>query len=369
MRKRLLPMTALLLALVCLMGIGGVWASWQYAAGPASVVNPRMAVSLQEFRYGMLYITSVSPAGGSYHSVSAYRTADLDMHADITLNSSTSSSLTLDVTFYNNTDTSFYYNKTETMSWDNANIGYTISGIAQKDEIPAKTFKTISVTFAFEGNNVSSADLLADLRFHFVVDKDSIGSIVARTAVDRFRDILNNVVFANSYQTLEDAMNNRSGFNKASAVTYIGNVHGSSNTDSRVIENLFGEEFMSMDLDGDGKAEPITMMIKRENLDNNTQTGDAYTYTSWGRENTVYGAEMTLYITAKDLSDVSGGEPVVVYAAAFTKLEGADTWTDLVSLTKGTAEANNYGGYGSANSFNTDTWVSDDGKTMDDLAR
>ena len=31
------------------------------------------------------------------------------------------------------------------------------------------------------------------------------------------------------------------------------------------------------------------------------------------------------------------------------------------------ANANNYSGYGSANSFNTDTWKSDDGKTIEEL--
>jgi len=51
----------------------------------------------------------------------------------------------------------------------------------------------------------------------------------------------------------------------------------------------------------------------------------------------------------------------------FTKLPGAEKWTELVPLTVGTANANNYGGYGSANSFNTDTWVSTDNKTVETL--
>ena len=48
-------------------------------------------------------------------------------------------------------------------------------------------------------------------------------------------------------------------------------------------------------------------------------------------------------------------------------LPGSDTWTDFVPLTKGTAKTNNYGGYGSANSFNTDTWTSESGKTIREL--
>ena len=114
------------------------------------------------------------------------------------------------------------------------------------------------------------------------------------------------------------------------------------------------------------------MMIKREDLDGDTTTGDSYTYSTsswWGgsEETTVDGAEMTLYITSADLSNVSNGRSVVVYAAAFTKLPGSDTWTELVPLTKGAADANNYGGYGNANSFNTDTWLSDTGKNIEEL--
>lgn len=363
----------LLCILILCTSITGVFATWEFNDGPPDPVDSRVDVSLNEFRYGLLYVTRATVTGGRYTEATTSQQGDLDIRADLTLAADTGSTVVVDVTFYNNSTVSYYYNKTETVSSDNDRIGYTVSGIQTKDEIPSHTFKTIQVTFGYTGNTVSANSLLADLHFNFVVDKNSIGGIVAQTAVDRFRDVLNNVAFENSYQTLEDAMNNRSGFNKASAVTYIGNVAGSGSGDSQVIQTLFGDEFMSMDLDGDGKAEPITMMIKRENLDGNTATGDAYTYTYSGwtgtRSETVEGAEMTIYITSQDLNNVSNGRAVVVYAATFTKLPGAETWTDLVPLTKGSADANNYGGYGSANSFNTDTWLSDTGKSMKELSK
>ena len=124
-----------------------------------------------------------------------------------------------------------------------------------------------------------------------------------------------------------------------------------------------------MDLDGDGKTEPITMMIKRENLDDSTATGTSYTYTSGSRNYTVHGVEMTLYITSKDLDGIRSGASVEVYAATFTILPGQGQWVQVVPLTKGTASANNYSGWGSANSFNTDTWKSDSGKTMSQLMK
>ena len=366
--KSAIKYMALFLALITAFGISGAFAAWHFADEPAKAVDNALYCQMNEFRYGMLYITRISVVGGSYSNAEPAVIGDLNMQANITLNPQAASSVTMEVTFYNNTSSSFYYNKTDAISWNNNAIDYTVTGIKKQDEIPGYSYKTARVTFAYAGNNVSATSLLGELQFNFVVDKDSIGDIVALTAVDRFKAILNNEVAKDSYQTLENAMNNRSGWNKASAVTYIGNVAGSSSADSNVIKSLFGQEFMSMDLDGDGKAEPITIMIKREDLDDNTTTGDSYTYTSWGREYSVSGADMTLYITAADLSNVSSGRSVVVYAAAFTKHPDSNTWTELVPLTKGTADANNYDGYGSANSFNTDTWLSDAGISIKRLA-
>ncbi|MBQ2676842.1 MAG: hypothetical protein IJF54_05545 [Clostridia bacterium] len=368
MKRSYLPLCIISLFLALCLAVSGVYALWIYYA-PTKTQEQDVPITTNDFRYGTLYITEVSLQGGDYDRANVTKVSDVNICADLALKSSRSSTVTVAVTFYNSTDVSYYYNKTETVATDNERIGYTVSGIQQKDEVPPKTFKTVYVTFAYDGSNMSNRSLYSTLHFNFVVDKDSIGTIVAQTAVDRFRDILNNKVFNDSYQTLENAMNDRSGFNKASAVTYIGNVSGSSSEDSQVIQTLFGQEFMSMDLDGDGKAEPITMMIKRENLDNDNSTGDSYSYSSWGRNYTVNGVEMTLYITSENLNNVSSGKEVVVYAAAFTKPAGASEWTDLVPLTKGTADANNYGGYGSANSFNTDTWVSDSGKTMRQLVQ
>ena len=351
---------------LCLL-VSGVSAVWNYF-GPAETKNKQVPTSISNFKYGTLYITEVKVQGGNYTTAQVKKSADTNIDADLTLTNAASSSVTVSVTFYNSTDVVYYYNETQTVSSDNSRIGYEVTGIEQKEAVYPKTYKTVSVEFAYSGNNTSSRDLLATLHFNFVIDKDSIGDIVAQTAVDRFRDILNNKAFDGSYTYLTDAMDDRDGWNKGSAITYIGNVSGSTSDDSSVINYLFGEEFMSMDLDGDGKTEPITMMIKREDLDSDTSTGDSYSYTSWGREYTVNGVEMTLYITSENLNSVSSGKQVVVYAAAFTRLDGADEWTALVPLTKGSASANNYGGYGSANSFNTDTWVSDNGKTMKELS-
>jgi len=364
MRQGLFKYISLILVMTILLSFTGVYATWIYVDPDTQDVSTEIPTTLGEFRYGMLYITKYAAKGGSYSSAQITKTEDLDVQIDVTLNKNTNSTAVFEVTFYNNTSASFYYNKTETVSSNNTTIDYTVSGIESKDEILPYSFKTVQVTFAYIGNNTSAPSASFALHFNFVVDKNSITDVVAQTALDRFNDILNNKAFENSYAYLVNSMDSRSGLNKASAITYIGNVSGSNSADSQAIKTLFGDEFMSMDLDGDGKAEPITMMIKRENLDGNTSTGDSYTYESWGRETTVHGVEMTLYITAENPEDVSNP---VVYAAVFTKAAGSDTWTLLLPLTKGSAKSNNYSGFGSANSFNTDTWKSVENENIETL--
>lgn len=357
----------LLIALVVFMAwmmFVGVFAQWVYCNDP-SPIDQVVNTHLSRFQYGDIYITAISkPNAGTYDSADLQKTAATDISANIDLNNTANSSVSYEITFYNGSDTIYYYNEAKTLSSDNDGIAYEVTGIAQKDAVSPKSYKTVTVTFSYKSGVSSDTTLTTDIHFSFVVDKDSIGIVVARTAVDRFRDILNNVASPDSYNTLDSAMSSHS---NASTVTYIGNVAGSSSNDTQVVESLFGEEFMSMDLDGDEKAERITMMIKREDLDNNVLTGASYTYKSLLSNRTVHGVEMTLYITAEDVSARS----VTVYAATFTIPEGGSEWVEIVPLTKGTASTNNYssGAFGTRNSFNTDTWESDAGKSIDDLVK
>ena len=342
MFKSTIRTLSLMMSLFLLLTVGGVWAVWTYFT-PPEPVEKEITSRLNSFYYPDIYIIEITP-----------KDSGLTKTNHTTVQAETTGNASFEVTFHNGSNVSYYYKEAETLS---GNAAYTVSDIAEKEEVLAGSYKPVTVTFPAGGS--------AEIFFHFVVDKNSIGEVVARTAVDHFRDVLNNVAFDTSYETLDTAMDNRSGMNKASAVTYIGNVSGSNSGDSATINTLFGDEFMSMDLDGDGDTEPITMMIKRENLDNREDTGCTYTYTNYNRQYTVNGAEMTLYITAQDLSSVSSGAEISVYAAVFTKYPGETEWVELVPLTKGVADANNYNGWGSsANSFNTDTWVSDGGQTL-----
>lgn len=369
MKRSVLITLIAVLSLFSILATSGVFALWVYG-GPVSPLDTDISASLGRFNHSKLYIIDISSPSTTtgYTSAGMVKTADTQAKAIIDLGSTNNASVSFVVTFYNGSDVTYYYNKTETVSSTNNSIVYEVTGIQQKDAVAPEGTITATVTFTFRYPGITSnPEIEAVLNFLFVVDKDSIGVVVAKTILDRFRDILNNVVAPDSYNTLDTAMNNRTGWNKASDVTFIGNVVGSNTSDTRTLENLFGDDTMKMDLDGNGIPEPVTIMIKRENLDGNNNTGMAYTYTDGRQQRTVQGVEMTIYITSQDLDSYSRGDDIVVYAAAFTKLPGADLWTDLVPLTKGTAPANNYSSgdyYGSANSFNTSKWKSDNNKTL-----
>ena len=241
MFRNMVRALSLVLSLVLLLTVGGVWAVWTYYE-PPEPVEEVLSAELSYFRFPDIFIRRIEPvtAGGTFT-----KTGDTTATANITTGGTS-----FTVTFYNDSDITYYFNKAETKS---GNGNYTISGIEKGDKVTSKTELSITVTFSGVGN--------PEIFFHFVVNPDDVETVVARTAVDRFREILNT---AADYGNLTGAMDSHSGSSK---VTYIGNVVGADSSDSNTVENLFGDEFMSMDLDGDGKAEPITIMIKREDLD------------------------------------------------------------------------------------------------------
>lgn len=377
-KKSLLTLFLAVIVIFSLVTTSGVFAVWIYG-GPVDPIYHDLTPTLGDFDYNKIYILNISSpyTATSFTEGNMVKTADTQAKVSLDLGSANNASANYNVTFYNGSDVTYYYNKTETVSSDNNNIVYEVTGITQKEAVEPNTTKKAVVTFTFKnGKAVSDTDIEALLNFLFVIDKDSINIVVARNILTKFLEILNNQAAPNSYQTLDTAMDNRTGSNKASDVTFIGNVVGSNSADTQALVGLFGDELNSMDLDGDNVPESITIMIKRHNLDNNDATGESYSYTTsnwWGggqETHTVNGAEFTIYITAKDLDNYNRGNDVEVYAATFTKLPGATAWTELVGLTKGTAKTNNYtsGDYwGDANSFNTTTWKSSTGETMETL--
>ena len=200
------------------------------------------------------------------------------------------------------------------------------------------------------------------------VEFNTTGKFVADTLGAKFSEILNDTSAGGKFETMIGQMNSGSDRSRwGNGDTYMGNVagSGSDSNDTKIIEKLF-------DLGEDGRLEdangtPVTIMIKRENLDNNASTGETA-----GVDENIGGAEITLYTTAVDLTKTSNGQKIEVFAMIFSKVDttnsGDGEW-HMIAQYQGTATTNDYTGSNGSNSINTDRWRAIDGMyypTQDD---
>lgn len=201
------------------------------------------------------------------------------------------------------------------------------------------------------------------VKYKFVANAKDIGDYYSDAVFVQFESILNDMSAGGGYQTLIDAIDDKfDGYNTWTS-NYIGNVDNTTEQgkkDWAVIEQLF-EGKLQITLGGE--TVDVTLLIKREDVDNNQQTGDTYTAVNKdnGRSITVRGCEMTIMVTTDPLT--SNGAYVPVYAAVFTcnPVNGVPTeWYQLGERYYGQAQANSYNGNSGSGSFNTETWVSRD---------
>lgn len=236
------------------------------------------------------------------------------------------------------------------------------------------------------------ADIKTIMNYKFGVHVDSAGAMAAERTLELFLKILNT---SESYGKLtEDIDNKYSGYTgygdpEAWRANYIGNVSANvdegdqsetAKDDIETIKALFGEEGLTLDT-GNG-AVNITIMIKRENLDGDTRTGDSYKAVkdnTWGRDYTTTGTgcEMTLYMTAdnldntKDEGEYPTEDHAKVYVAVFTCTNDGSTdangntkltskWYQIGDIYEGHTDIVSYDGDANGEgSFVTDRWVSD----------
>ncbi len=190
------------------------------------------------------------------------------------------------------------------------------------------------------------------INYQFGINVDSLED--ARQAVlEKFLNILNS---PSTYATLCDKIDDK--FSGAEWTSnYIGNVTASHSDDSTTVNNLFAGQ---LQMTIDGEENPITVLIKHENLDNNRNTGDDYTAVNGNQSFTGYGCEFTLYMTTSALGDRNVAPPV--YAAVFTCDRNADgscgAWYMVGDPYFGTAQIVGYEGGASTGSFDTGTWRS-----------
>lgn len=278
-----------------------------------------------------LYIQTVTVSDGTNATIESY--TDTLLTSTVTLGASSSSTATYQITIFNNTNTVYAFDKVlYTLgegTYDNENITFSLSGLSYNQRLAGGAKVTFTLRFSYASSNTSNPTLSSILNFKFI---EYIPGVA-----DHFKLILNT---PEMLKTLTDQMADTGNWWDGRANdTYIGNVVGANSNDSKVINNLFTVDGQNM-LKLPNINSNITAMIKREDLDNNAATGD---------EN---GREMTLYMTA----DTIGNADVTVYAIVCTKYNDADGWVQLGEMYQGMADTNNYSGWGSANSFNTDTW-------------
>ena len=233
-------------------------------------------------------------------------------------------SVTYKITVYNNTDVTYWYIGPKLVTSYNqnslvgANNGITVttkdhlSDTSQTfnsdDWVPAQTTRDFYVTYTYGSNAQNACSTM--INFYFDIRMDAVH--------DEFLAVLNCVKDPNSYSTLKAALEQVYASTGGMTVT----------TESH--PTLFASMFEDLMVNIDGEERQASIVIRRENLDKDTTTGDDY---NGGKAN---GCEYTLYITTEPLTP---GTTPTVYAISYS--EGAyrmgDDWYQVGELYEGTA--------------------------------
>lgn len=195
------------------------------------------------------------------------------------------------------------------------------------------------------------------LNFQFGINVESQEAAID-AVLTKFLNILNTKV---TYDELVDKIDDKfDGYNEWTS-NYMGNVSDAVDADSMTVETLFAGQ---LNMIINGQTKPATVLIKHENLDNNTMTGDSYSikYNNQSNMTTYQGCEMTLYLTTDPLTNAGGQAPV--YVAIFTCDRDANgnivsDWYMVGDTYLGKAPIVGYSGGNGTGSFVTDNWVAD----------
>lgn len=353
----------ILCAAVCSFAVLFSCVGYAAVSGNLSISGSASVDLTPELTEGV-HITNAELTSGN-GSVTSYSNTTLISVAD-----PSTGSVTFGVTITNNTLYTQYFHGIEYDEnlYPDLEMTYELEGLTVGDTLDPRTESVLdSVTFNFTVTGLNGQMPVVDFVFDVTAptpegggeggddDGDDGGEVAVQGAAGKFSEILNNPTDYGSLitgmETVPDGRYNDS---------YIGNVIGSSGADSKLINGLFtepadnGAEINYLTLQFGDEKIPVTAMIKREDLDGNSATGDED------------GREMTLYLTPENPSTEEPGNGqanfgdtrVDVYAIIFTKGVGTNgKWVQLGEMYTGLATPNNYSGSGTANSFNTDTWM------------
>ncbi|MBR7116181.1 MAG: hypothetical protein IKC87_00520 [Clostridia bacterium] len=322
-----------------------------------------------------LFITSISTDSASNVDKNNVSYLPYSTTVDSTISRSRNTgSVTYNVTVLNNTSLTYSYrgiyyqtnltgyngNNYVQTSNNRSRIGVVCSlanaSAEDKKVAPGETLD-FTVTYTVGSSLNANTDWKTLINFQFGINVD--GERDALEVVEsKFLNILNT---QSTYEQLIDALDNKFDGRQEWTSNYIGNVNGSSSADSVAVNTLFAGQ---LQITVGKENMDATVMIKHENLDGDTSTGDDYTAvnSSNGGVFRGYGCEMTLYLTVDPLEDA--GEYVPVYVVVYTCDRDADgnrigDWYRIGDTYSGTANVVTYDGGTGTGSFVTDNWIAD----------
>ena len=311
--------------MIVLITVPCVSAAWRYSSIGPSPVYTEVPLGMTEFKeeYKGVYIKSVEVINTT-NAVNINNGFTLPTTHNSTVDpTATGGFVTYKIVAHNNTELTYwyigeYYDDSNQNSLIGANGGINVITKDQstdssetfnsEDWIPPQTERTFYVTYVFSSNAQSVATLSVDFRFNIRMD----------AVHDEFLAVLNNVKEEESYEYLASVFNEQ--YSKDGALSI------STESHPEVFERLFPD----LDVSFGEEEKRASVIIRRQNLDNDTSSGDSY---SGGGP---VGCEYTLYITVEPLTP---GTRPIVYAISYS--EGAsgmgEDWYQIGELYEGTA--------------------------------
>ena len=329
-----------------------------------------------------LFITKIETVKQSSVDVNTVSFASYSTTVDSAISKSsdnTAGSVTYRITVLNNTSLEYAYRglyyQTSTSGYNNDMIstsnGNRVIGVivnypkdayGRNQTIPAGEELSFEVTYTvgqrsstFPARNTVKTLINYQFGINVNTEEEAIDAVQ-----DKFLNILNTT---STYDSLIDVLDNKFDGSQEWTSNYVGNVGNATSDDAMAVNTLFAGQ---LQLIINGQTTPATVIIKHENLDNSTLTGDDYvaTNTSNGGVFRGYGCEMTLYLTTHSLSkrdSTDGYAPV--YVSVFTCDRDASgnkisEWYKIGDVYQGRANIVGYKGEADGEgSFVTDNWV------------
>lgn len=228
--------------------------------------------------------------------------------------------VTYKITVHNNTDVTYWYigtkydtsygqnqlldrgNAISIRTMDKVNDNY--ASFNDEDWIPPQTERVFYATYTYGPNAQDQCSTLVN--FYFDIKLDAVH--------DEFLAVLNSTNNADSYEYLADVFDKEAAANGSKDIT--------TESHPEVFEKLFGDLMVNID----GTEKKASVVIRRENMDNDKTTGD----------NGNAGCEYTVYITVEPLTP---GTKPTVYAISYScGADGmGDDWYQVGELYEGTA--------------------------------